>query len=504
MSFFLEKGVKARDLKHLDSLRNLSANKTVSKSDIKRTDKTHKHHDMKWWKSETFADQFNICWVDDKQSPPVSCQHSLWLWLFHPSCLMLMLGIKRSISGKKRKLDAIAVMNLDENSHDRKLLNLQTHPWVIGWWWYSDAAKICWMTTSKMSIMKWHFIIPWNARKYNASLGKKIMFSWVFALFRKVNLLLAECFDHPSRDSWIHQKSPCLSKKISVRVHTCPLERQEWILVLAVQRWPRGRKIENVHCYTTDTYLSFVDEPTSRCQAWNKLWWTKPHGRANKFFPQNLFPRKVSGCEGIQGYQQCYGPTPKCFKEQAESPCGMFTREQLFFRISTCLKMMFGRWFIRIRARVVLKTMIQRRWVPFFKRQNLSSCKRNFFSYPQRFGREKKHHFFLVVLVVNPRTKSPCLAWIIFVNWIWHPKRKRLRRRRICMWSTSKKWLRWLTTWPGREGTSAVLCLFVGWLLLLLLSLPLLWAFALPFSFILKRSSSSFSTFPTSPIFGVG
>ena len=41
---------------------------------------------------------------------------------------MLMLGIKRSISGKKRKLDAIAVMNLDENSHDRKLLNLQTHP----------------------------------------------------------------------------------------------------------------------------------------------------------------------------------------------------------------------------------------------------------------------------------------------------------------------------------------------------------------------------------------
>lgn len=107
--------------------------------------------------------------------------------------------------------------------------------------------------------------------------------------------------------------------------------------------------------------------------------------------------------------------------------------------------------------------MIQRRWAPFFKRQNLSSCKKGtIFLILKGLAGKKNIIFFLVVLAVNPRTKSPCLAWTIFVHWIWPPKRKQLRRRRICMWSTSKKWLRWLTTWPGREGTSAILCLFVG------------------------------------------
>ncbi len=112
----------------------------------------------------------------------------------------------------------------------------------------------------------------WNARKYNASLGKR-MFSRVFALFIPHSQRgVLGYTKHPHGHSKKIRASAFPGSHLSSDLIFCGFdvggfERQEWILVLAVQCCKRGTKIASVHCKTTDTYLYFVAEPTSGYQA---------------------------------------------------------------------------------------------------------------------------------------------------------------------------------------------------------------------------------------------
>lgn len=168
--------------------------------------------------------------------------------------------------------------------------------------------------------------------------------------FRIVNLLLAECFGHPNGVLG-YTKNPIVKKSASRFPPVLWNARNGyWFSRSNVDHVAEKLRTSTVTPRIPTFLLSMSPQVDARLGT-NSGGQNHMEGWTS-FSPKICFREKFRVVKEFKDISKAMvlPPNPSKNKLNLHAEC---SPESNVFRISTCLKMMFGRWFIRIRARVV-------------------------------------------------------------------------------------------------------------------------------------------------------